>query len=309
MEQTERLSLSPSQPSHSPASAQMIVSREELHFDWGGAGFDLNKQEDRKLLAWIFNQFLYGEVTGIQCGHWLYHSPSLGAATFIAKQAGEELVHVRKFLRIFSLMGEKPGPAHWAVRFLSTGMMGGSWGEHVAIEMALGEGLVLSVFYAMIETTRGHSEINKILETSAPEEERHVEFGERETKLWLKDHPVSRAHLLGLALVQTVALQAIRGFVIRLVAKQVGADHPVLGKFAAFYEHTLRCFELRIERLGLSEKPLRQLSGLRKFALIAALPFWKLIGMLTRQAPLLTKTYLDDPALEAESRRHSRPAS
>ena len=113
---------------------------------WAGAGFDLAKPEERQLLAWVFNQFLYGEVTGIQCGHWLYHSPSLQAATFIAKQAGEELAHVRKFLRIFSLLGEKPGPAHWAVRFLSTGMMGGSWGEHVALEMALGEGLVLSVF-------------------------------------------------------------------------------------------------------------------------------------------------------------------
>jgi hypothetical protein len=287
----------------------MLIPREELRYDFGGAGFDLDKPEERKLLAWVFNQFLYGEVTGIQCGHWLYHSPSLQAATFIAKQAGEELVHVRKFLRIFSLLGEKPGPAHWAVRFLSTGMMGGSWGEHVALEMALGEGLVLSVFYAMIDTTRSHPEINKILETSAPEEERHVEFGERETKAWLKAHPETRSHLLALALVQTVALRALEGFVIRQVAKQVGADHPVLSRFGAFYEHTIKCFETRVERLGLSDRPLRQLSSLSKFGLIARLPYWKLKGVFTRQAPLLTKTYLSDPSLEAESRRYSRPAS
>src|SRR3954462_5278479 len=162
----------------------MLVSREELRFDFGGAQFDFDREADRELLAWAFNQFLYGEVTGIQCGHWLYRAPSLQAATFLAKQAGEELSHVRKFLRLLSLLGEKPEPAHWAVRFMSTGMMGGSWGEHVAIEMALGEGLVLTVFYALIVTTGSNPEISRILETSAPEEERHVEFGERETKAW-----------------------------------------------------------------------------------------------------------------------------
>lgn len=306
MEQTERGSVTLSQ-SHS--QAQMLVPREELRFDFEGAGFDLSKPAERKLLAWVFNQFLYGEVTGIQCGHWLYHSPNLQAATFIAKQAGEELVHVRKFLRIFSLLGEKPEAAHWAVRFMSTGMMGGSWGEHVALEMALGEGLVLSVFYAMIDTTRSHSEINKILETSAPEEERHVEFGERETLAWLKEHPETRSHLLALALVQSFALHSLKRFVLRQVAKQVGPDHPVLSRFGAFYEHALKCFELRIERMGLSDRPIRKLSGARKLLLIAGLPYWKVAGFFKRRAPLLTKTYLADPALEAEARRYSRPAS
>src|SRR3954464_6308971 len=112
----------------------MLVSREEMRFDFGGAKFRLPR--DAALLGWIFSQFLYGEVTGIQCGHWLYRAPHFGAAVFLAKQAGEELSHVKKFLRILSLLGEKPEPAHWAVRFLSTGMMGGSWGEHVALEMA-----------------------------------------------------------------------------------------------------------------------------------------------------------------------------
>jgi hypothetical protein len=290
-------------------TTKMLISREELRFDWGDARFDLSRPEERKLLAWIFNQFLYGEVTGIQCGHWLYHSPSLNAATFIAKQAGEELVHVRKFLRMFSFLGEKPGPAHWAVRFLSTGMMGGTWGEHVAIEMALGEGLVLTVFYALIATTVGSPEISQLLATSAPEEERHVEFGERETQAWLAANPSSRSHLLALALVQTLAMQAIRGFIVRQVAKQVGREHPVLSRFGAFYEHTIRCFELRIERLGLSERPLGQLSIARKWSLIARLPYWKITGFFKRRAPLLTKTYLSDPSLESESQRHSRPAS
>src|SRR5689334_21450481 len=130
----------------------MLLSRDEIRFDFQGAQFDLSAPTDRKLLGWIFDQFLYGEVTGIQCGHWLYHAPHFAAAAFLAKQAGEELSHVRRILRIFSLLGEKPKRAHPAIRFLSTGMMGSTWGEHVALEMALGEGLVLGVFYAMAET-------------------------------------------------------------------------------------------------------------------------------------------------------------
>src|SRR5207244_168903 len=118
----------------------------------------------------------YGEASGIQCGYWLYRAPTINAAVFLAKQAGEELSHFKRILRIFSILGEEPEKAHWAVRFLSTGMMGRSWGEHVAIEMALGEGLVLSVFYAL-EDTIGNPEIQKILSSAIVEEERHVEFG------------------------------------------------------------------------------------------------------------------------------------
>jgi hypothetical protein len=293
----------------SSAPTTMLVSREELRYDFGGAQFDLARIEERRLLAWVFNQFLYGEVTGIQCGHWLYHAPSLQAASFLAKQAGEELSHVRKILRVFSLLGEKPSSAHWAVRFLSTGMMGSSWGEHVALEMALGEGLVLSVFYVLVDTTRDHKEIHKILETAAHEEERHVEFGERETLMWLQSNPGSRPLLLGLAVVQSWALHLLQGFVTKQVVKQVGPEHPVLKRFGAFYEHALTSFELRIERLGLAAKPLSQFSRFEKIRLVAALPFRKLLWRFKGRVPLLTETYLADPALEAESRRYSRPVS
>ena len=115
----------------------MLVSRDELNFDFNGAQFDLATKDDRKLLAWIFAQFLYGEASGIQCGYWLYRAPHFNAATFLAEQAGEELSHFRRILRIFSILGERPSRAHWAVRFMASGMIGGSWGEHVAIEMAL----------------------------------------------------------------------------------------------------------------------------------------------------------------------------
>src|SRR5206468_691495 len=127
----------------------MLVSREERRFSFQGGKFDLSDAKDRRFLGWVLDQFLYGEVTGIQCGYWLYRAPHLNAAAFLAKQASEELSHVRRVLRIFSLLGEVPAKAHWAIRFLSTGMMGSSWGEHVTIEMALGEGLVLNIFYAL----------------------------------------------------------------------------------------------------------------------------------------------------------------
>jgi hypothetical protein len=285
----------------------MLVSEQELRFDFRGARFDLSSPSDRKLLAWVFNQFLYGEVTGIQCGHWLYHAPHLNAATFLAKQAGEEMAHVRRFLRILSLLGEEPGPPHPVIRFLSTGMMGASWGEHVAIEMALGEGLVLGVFYAM-EDTIPDPEIRKILESAAPEEQRHVEFGERETQAWLQANPSSRKLLLGLALLQLLAMGRLKRFVLGRLRAGATPGHPVLARFEEFYDHTLRCFGLRIERLGLSDRPLSALSALEKASLIAALPARKLRARLRRKPRLLTATYLRDPALLAESQR-SRPAA
>ena len=42
----------------------MLLSREEMTFDFGGAKLDPTR--DRELLEWMFNQFLYGEITGIQ---------------------------------------------------------------------------------------------------------------------------------------------------------------------------------------------------------------------------------------------------
>lgn len=280
----------------------MLISREELAYDFRGAQFDIHREFDRKFLAWTFDQFLYGEVTGIQCGHWLYHAPHLSGATFISKQAGEELSHVRKILRIFSILGEKPGPAHPAIRFLSTGMMGGSWGEHVTLEMALGEGLVLTAFYALADTIQD-PEIHKILESAVKEEERHVIFGESETAVWLEQHPGDRGFLLGLALFQLMALKKLKNFIARKLRNGEYADHPVLSQFPAFYDHTLRQFEKRIERLGLGS--LQKMSSARKFQLLAALPFKMVAGKFRKKPRLLTSTYLDDPLVIVEAARYT----
>src|SRR3954470_19791851 len=115
----------------------MLLSREEMTFDFGGARLD--PARDRVALGWMMNQFLYGEVTGIQIGHWLYDAPDLESARFLARQAVEEFQHVDNFLRIMAVLGVDPGPPHAALRFLATGMRGASWAEHVALEMAAGE--------------------------------------------------------------------------------------------------------------------------------------------------------------------------
>ena len=100
----------------------MLLTREEMTFDFGAARFD--PIADREILQWVFNQFLYGEVTGIQVGHWLYGAPDLESARFLAKQAIEELQHVGSVVTSVGLLGLRPGPCHSAVRVLATGMMG-----------------------------------------------------------------------------------------------------------------------------------------------------------------------------------------
>src|SRR5437879_7120879 len=181
----------------------MLLSRQEMTFDFGGGR--LLPDRDRALLGWIVNQFLYGEVTGIQCGHWLYQAPDLEAARFFSRQAVEEFQHVENFLRILEILGEGPAPAHRLVRFLSTGMMPATFEEHVCLEMALGEGFVLMALYGVIDTI-DHEEIRGILSRAVKQEERHVDFGERRTMRALGERPSLRRRLLGLSLVSAWAV-------------------------------------------------------------------------------------------------------
>src|SRR5262245_18921805 len=133
-----------------PRGGPMLLTRDEIRYDFGGARFELPR--DRDSLAWVFSQFLYGEVTGIQVGHWIHNAPDLASARFLAMQCSQELAHVRLVRTIFDRLGAQPLPAHRLVRFLSTGLMGAGWEEHVCLEMALGEGYVLAVFYALLDT-------------------------------------------------------------------------------------------------------------------------------------------------------------
>jgi bacterioferritin (cytochrome b1) len=278
----------------------MLLTREEMTFDFGGA--KLEPARDRDLLEWMFNQFLYGEVTGIQCGHWLYDAPDLEAARFLARQSLEEMQHVDNFLRIMMMLGLQPKPAHAAVRFLATGMMGGSWAEHVALEMAQGEGFVLQAFYAVIDTL-DHKPSTDILRRAVKQEERHVEFGEQQTAKAIEGRPWLRRRILGLSLVSMWGVRRLAGY----IQKKLPADHVVLKHLPAFLEHANRCAEMRLRRIGVLDRPLAEISGAKRAALVAEAYGGKLLGGLGSLVALplkllpwfkrrrVTDTYLADP--------------
>src|SRR5277367_4336757 len=211
--ESKRIGASEAQPHREVAEpGPMLVPRAELRFDFHGTRFRLPR--DAALLGWVWDQFLYGEVTGIQCGHWLYAAPSLEAAAFFARQATEELSHVRVFLRLHALVGTRPGPAHPVVRWLSTGSMGRDFAEHVSTEMAVGEGMVLSVFQALIDTIEEPAVV-RLLEGAARQEERHVAFGEQQTQALLRQRPALADVLLGMNLLSLVALPRLARHVQR----------------------------------------------------------------------------------------------
>ncbi len=289
----------------------MLLSRDEMAFDWGGAKLD--PVRDRDPIAWAVQQFLYGEVTGIQIGHWLYNAPDLASARFLARQAVEEFQHVGNFLRILEILGAKPEKANATVRFLATGMMGGGWAEHVALEMALGEGLVLQAFYALIDTVE-HEEITAILKRGVKQEERHVAFGEERTKKAIEGRPWLRRRLLGLSLVSLWGVSKLGAF----MQKRLPKDHPALAQLPAFVAHSVRVAELRLRRIGLLDRPLDELGTIARLALVAeayggkafegmgslfagvALAPLRLVGLFTPKR--LTETYLDDPLVRDASK-------
>lgn len=294
----------------------MLLTPAETRFDFQGAKLHpLSDPRDRDIIAWAVQQFLYGEVTGIQVGHWIYHAPDLDAAKFLSKQAIEEFQHVGNFLRILDILGVAPAPAHPVVRFLTTGMMGGSWEEHVALEMALGEGLVLQAFYALIELV-DEPEIVSILSRGVKQEEGHVSFGEERTLRALREQPHVRRRLLGLSLVSLFGVGRLAGY----MKKRLPQEHPALRQLPAFVEHTVAVAELRLRRLGILDKPLAEISFAERARLVAEAYAGKAVegGRDALLSPLralpffapkkLTDTYLDDPAVRGYRHPNRRDA-
>lgn len=294
----------------------MLLAREEMSFDFGGAKLD--PVRDRALLGWMFNQFLYGEVTGIQCGHWLYNAPSLGAARFLAKQALEEFQHIDNFLECLAILGESPKKPNRVVRFLATGMMPDTWEEHVFQEMMFGEGLVLMCFYGLIDTI-DEPEIVAILERAVKQEARHVEFGETETMRLLAERPGLRRRLLGLSVVSLFAVRRLA----RHMQASLDPQHPVLRQLPAFLAKVVEASELRLQRAGLLEGPLSEVPGPVRAGWLLEVYGSKLVRAVLR-LPLrllpflhrperLTETYLEDRAVRdyltrAESERRASAA-
>jgi bacterioferritin (cytochrome b1) len=279
----------------------MLLTRDEMRFDFGGAKLD--PERDREIVEWMINQFLYGEMTGIQVGHWLYEAPDIDAAKFLARQAVEEMQHVDNFLRMLKMMSMEARGPHPVVRFLATGMMGESWAEHVCLEMASGEGFVLVAFYAVIDTL-DHKPSVDILNRAVKQEERHVEFGEQQTMKAIAGRPSLRRRLLGLNLVSMWAVKRLA----RFMEKRLPQGHPVMRHLPEFLAHTNRCAELRLRRVGLLDRPLAELGTLHRAALIGEAYAYKIPGALVSLVKLpfrlvaapftrrrkLTDTYLED---------------
>lgn len=271
----------------------MLLSREEMTVDFGGARLDPTR--DRDALAWMMSQFLYGEVTGIQVGQWLYDAPDLESARFLARQAVEELQHVDNFLRIMALLEVEPRPPHPMLRLLATGMMGSSWAEHVSLEMAAGEGYVLMCLYALIDTL-DHPQVVEILSRAVRQEERHVAFGEQQTMKLVTARPSLRRRLLGLNLVSLWAV----GRLARFMESRLPQDSPALRQLPHFLRRVVAAHEARMLRMGLLAGPLCDLSAVRRALLVAEAYAAKLLAVplrLVRRKKRLTDTYLSDPAL------------
>jgi hypothetical protein len=280
----------------------MLLSRAEMSFDFGGARLD--PAADRPFLGWVMNQFLYGEVAANQIGEWLYLAPDIEAARFLARQAVEELQHVDAFLRIMTLLGVEPAPAERVVRFLVTGMRGRTWPEHVSQVMAAGEGLVLMAMYALIDIL-DHPEAVAIIERAARQEERHVDFGERQTMRVLAERPRLRRRLLGLSV---VSLAAVRRLASAIEGRLPG-DSAVLRQLPAFIRAVAASHELRLRRLGMLDRPYAELSVARRALLVAEAYLGQALDAVAARARaplralglgrprLLTDHYLDDPEL------------
>src|SRR5947208_2420783 len=267
-----------------------------MTFDFGGARLD--PVRDRQLLGWMMNQFLYGEVTGIQCGHWLYDAPDLQAARFFSRQAVEEFQHVDNFLRILEMLGEAPAPAHPMVRFLTSGMMPSTFEEHVCLEMALGEGFVLMALYGVIDTI-DHEQIRAILGRAVKQEERHVEFGEQRTMQAIRERPALRRRLLGLSLVAMWAVRRLGAFMRSRLPR-----HEVLSQLPEFLGFSVACAERRLLRMGVLTKPLAELAVLEKSLAVAEAYGTSLLTAPLRLLPRkrLTETYLRDPSVARQGR-------
>jgi len=177
------------------------------------------------------------------------------------------------------------------VRFLSTGAMGTDYAEHVATEMAVGEGQVLAVFQALIDTVDS-PEIVRLLEGAARQEERHVAFGERETVRLLAERPGLADDLLGANLLTLLALPRLAGFIQR----RLGTEHEVLRHVEPFLAHVVQLTELRLQRLGVLRGTLRDLGWGRRARLLARAFLRHQLNRF-RRPRRLTDTYLSDPLL------------
>jgi hypothetical protein len=85
--------------------------------------------------------------------------------------------------------------------------------------------------------------------------------------------------------------------------RRLPEDHPVLARLPEFLEHAVDCGQLRLRRMGIVERPVADLSPLRKAAAVVEAYGASLAALPLRLLPRhrLTETYLRDPAVARPS--------
>jgi hypothetical protein len=270
-----------------------ITRSHDPDYDFGGASFDLTKDEDREIVRFILSQALYGEATGVYCGKSLYAAGSLEAARFYVRQAKQELAHLALFADIFRALDMKPLPAHWVIQLLSS--HNNYYPLKVLMEHAIGEGMVLDIFKDLMLQTLPDSDprvpaIKKKLRLVCREEEEHIAWGEKETRRLLSEKPWLKTPYYGLLELQMSVLPLL----VRAFEKR-GAAHPVLAHLPGFLAHVQRRVYdqgralgfVPEERPGFAKRAAAMVSGLAVFAR----------SQFARSTSKLEKNYIDELGL------------
>ena len=224
------------------------ASLEAGSYDFQGAQFDLNSEQDRKIIQFVLSQALYGEATAVYCGKSLFTARSLEAAQFYSRQARQELGHLKIFADICRALEIEPQPAHWVLKLLSS--HNNYYPLKVLLEHAIGEGMVLDIFKDVLLQTLPDShprvpEVKKKLRAVCREEAEHVAWGERETKRILQEKPYLKPAFLGLVELQlALAPQLVARF------HKSHPNHPVLSQMPAFVAHVLERVRAQGKELG-----------------------------------------------------------
>ena len=97
--------------------------------------------------------------------------------------------------------------------------------------------------------------------------------------------------------------------------KRLPADHVVLKHLPAFLAHANKCAEMRLRRIGVLDRPLAEISGAKRAALVAEAYGGKLLGGLgsllaDAAAPVaVVQEEARDRYVSCRSARHRLPAA
>ena len=278
-------------------------------FDFKGAQFNLYEKRDRDLICFMLSQALYGEATGVYCGKSLYSARSIEAAKFYIKQAKQEINHLQLFAEIFRELNLEPQRGHWVIRLLSS--HNNYYPLKVFLEHAMGEGMVLDVFREVLlqtlpdeapldseDSTYIHPSaealrrIKRKLRVVCKEEEEHVAWGEKETRLMLQENPHLQTPMWGLLELQLM--------VAPLITKGLGQEkHPVLSQLNEFIQYVIERSREQAQSMGVRPKKAGTLY--RYWAMFMGIILF-IRSQFATSHPILEKNYLNELGFETKNK-------